>query len=180
MIAIIALGNPGIKYEKTRHNLGRIILDFWIKAHDLAEPSLNKKLKSNIEKSKLHEREIIFGYPETFMNESGRAVKLICDFYKIKPENLWIVHDDLDIKLGGFKIVQGRGSAGHHGIESVMDEINSKNFNRLRVGIQPSQGKPKDPENFVVQNFTEQELAVIVKNLPLLAETIDEIIGRKK
>ena len=142
MTIIVGLGNPGKKYEKTRHNVGFWVID---------------------ELAKQKTRKFIIAKPQTFMNNSGKAVKAMLDFYKAKPENLWVIHDDIDLLLGEFKISKGQGSAGHKGVQSIIKELSSKDFTRLRVGIQPrfQQGKPRNVERFVLQKFDKKEEMII-------------------
>ena len=136
MILIVGLGNLGKKYQNTRHNIGFRVID-----------ALTKTKR----------RGFMLAKPQTFMNNSGKAVKTLVKFYKIKPENLWIIHDDIDLPLGKIKIAKGRGSAGHKGVQSIINELKTKDFNRLRIGICPKTGKPKNVEKFVLQNFTKEE-----------------------
>jgi len=148
MIVIVGLGNPGKKYEKTRHNVGFRVID---------------------ELARIKERGFIIAKPQTFMNNSGKAVKALVNFYKIKPDNLWVVHDDIDLPIGELKIAKGRGSAGHKGVQSIINELKTKDFNRIRVGICPKTDKPKTIDKFVLQNFTKEEEKI-------LKETIKQII----
>ena len=117
---IIGLGNPGKEYERTRHNAGFLFID-----------ELERlKIKITLAKS------------QSFMNESGKAVADLIKFYKIKPENILVVHDDIDILWSNFKFSFGRSSAGHKGVESVIKALKTKNFWRLRIGIQPIRQAP--------------------------------------
>lgn len=142
MILIVGLGNPGKEYEKTRHNAGFRAIDELLK---------NKKEGTVLAK------------PQTFMNNSGQAVFDLAKYYKLKPENIWIIHDDIDLPVGSFKMAKNRGSAGHKGVESVIKYLKTKNFNRIRIGICPKTGKPKTVEKFVLQNFTEEEKKLLDK-----------------
>lgn len=151
MILIVGLGNPGKKYEKTRHNIGFRVID---------------------ELAKTKTKQFIIAKPQTFMNNSGKAVRAVLNFYKLKPENLWIIHDDIDLPIGEIKISKGRGSAGHKGVESIIQELKTKDFNRLRIGICPKTGKPKKIEDFVLQNFTKEEEKIIKE---VIEETIQTI-----
>ncbi len=134
MILVVGLGNPGKKYEKTRHNIGFRVID-QLKPLNLKGVALIK--------------------PKTFMNNSGKAVKSLLKEYKLKPESLIIIHDDIDLPLAKIRIVKNRGGAGHKGVESIIKELKTKNFIRLRVGIQPKTGKPKNLEKFVLQKPNE-------------------------
>ena len=152
MILIVGLGNPGEKYQKTHHNIGFRIID---------------ELKSlNLEKT-------ILAKPQTFMNLSGKAVKSLMRKYKIAINNLWVIHDDIDLPLGKIRIAKNRGAAGHKGVESIIKEIGSKNFIRFRVGIQPKLGKPKNPEKFVLQKFNKQEEKIAKEVIKKTADAIE-------
>jgi PTH1 family peptidyl-tRNA hydrolase len=140
MKIIIGLGNPGKQYKKTRHNAGFIAVD------KLKKAGLNN---------------VVFLEPDTFMNNSGKAVKKIADFYKAETKDIWLIHDDIDLPLGEFKISQGQGSAGHKGVQSVINELKSKDFNRIRIGICPKDGKPQNVENFVLEKFLKTEEKII-------------------
>lgn len=149
MFLIVGLGNPGKKYEHTRHNVGSMVLDA-LKGVELPNAILAK--------------------PQTFMNNSGKAIKSLYTKYKIQnTKYIIVVHDDIDIPLGKIKVSFGRGSAGHKGVESIIKELGTKNFTRVRIGIQPVKGKPKNVETFVLKNFTSKEL-------PLLSKTIDAAV----
>lgn len=133
MKLIVGLGNPGEKYVDTRHNVGFMVVDKL--AHELGGSDIrwenSEKHKANIAKT----GEVILVKPETFMNASGVAVRSIASFYKISSEDVWVVHDDLDLPLGKIRIRVGGASAGHHGIDSIIRELGSDKFVRIRLGI---------------------------------------------
>ena len=143
MFLIVGLGNPGKKYEKTRHNVGFMVID------ELEKKELPKKAK--------------LLKPETFMNNSGIAVNNLMSFYKIKPENLWVIQDDIDLLIGKIRISKNRGSGGHRGIESIIKETGTKDFYRIRIGICPLKGKPEYLEKFVLQSFSKEEEVILNK-----------------
>jgi len=158
---IVGLGNPDKKYENTRHNAGRIVLEGFREKNKFPEWEFNKKANALIS-----EDEATLVLPETYMNKSGTSVK---KFIKNKDEfeNLIVVHDDLDLPLGKFKIVFNRGSAGHKGVESIIDALGTKEFTRVRIGIVSPKLNAKegivssdvgDANDFVLKKFTEAEL----------------------
>lgn len=157
MKIIIGLGNPGKKYEKTRHNIGFLFLDFLAK--NLA-PQLKwqekKSFQAQILKMQLEDKEIYLIKPQTFMNSSGLTVlslkKKFPNFDWSK--DFWVIHDDLDLIFGRIKISFGASSAGHKGVESIINSLNSKNFWRLRLGIGPTH---KPSEIFVLEKFSPEE-----------------------
>ena len=159
MLLIVGLGNPGKEYEKTRHNIGYLVID------ELAKQKTN---------------DVVLLKPQTFMNNSGTAVLAAVNFYKIKPAGLWIIHDDIDLPLGEFKISQNRGSAGHKGVQSIINALGTKNFNRVRIGICPKTGKPKAVEKFVLQNFTKTEEKTIQTVIPQIIDLLKSDFNKSK
>jgi len=153
---IIGLGNPGKEYKNTRHNMGFLFVDALAKKLNAPEFIYEKKLKAEISKSK-----VLIAKPQTFINKSGEAVSALSKFYKIKPENILIVHDDIDILWGNFKFSLGRSSAGHKGVESIIKALKTKNFWRLRIGIQPSIKKHISADKIILKKFTPAELKIL-------------------
>ncbi|MFH1509729.1 MAG: aminoacyl-tRNA hydrolase [Candidatus Nealsonbacteria bacterium] len=153
MFLIVGLGNPGEKYEKTWHNIGFLAVNFFSKKKNFPEFRTNKKLKSEVSENKVEGEKVILAKPQTFMNLSGSAVGSLMNQWKIKNDNLIIIQDDLDLPFGKIRIVRDRGTAGHKGIDSIIKIIGTKDFTRIRVGIQPSYGKPKHPEKFVLRKI---------------------------
>src|SRR3989344_5466832 len=133
---ILGLGNPGGEYANTRHNTGRDAAMYFAEKHDFGEFEADKKSNSLLSRGKVGKSKILVGLPETFMNKSGVAAAKL---FKAKKENtdLVVMHDDLDIQLGRFKISYGKNSGGHKGVESVMRALKTKNFVRIRIGISP-------------------------------------------
>ncbi len=157
MKLIIGLGNPGIKYKKTRHNLGFRVIG------ELAE-KFQSAFNAEISEKRIKNQKIILAKPQTFMNNSGMAVKSIIDYYKIPVKDVIVIHDDIDLPLEEIKIQQGRGSAGHKGVQSVIDYLNSKDFIRMRIGIRPdNEDEIINTEKFVLQKFTSEEEKIIQK-----------------
>lgn len=154
MKLIIGLGNPGKKYENTRHNVGFMVVDElarkWTKGEVKWEE--NRKFKSLI---LAPNPSTLFVKPQTFMNNSGMAVVALVNFYKVGGEDLWIIHDDLDIPVGRIKIAKGKGTAGHHGVASIVEALGSTDFVRFRLGI--ARPNIDDPDKFVLMPFLPQE-----------------------
>ncbi len=154
MKLLIGLGNPGEKYEKTRHNLGFMVVEKFLKDYASVEDTLwtdEKKLKSDIALLDWQPKEgkserIILAKPKTFMNNSGMAVRLIADFYKIQPEDIWVAYDDLDLPVGSMKIRLGGAAGGHHGVESILAHLPSDKFWRFRFGIGLPNGHKQDSD----------------------------------
>lgn len=164
MILIIGLGNPGEGYKDTRHNAGFLVLDSLLKKLTSVEKSVwaeNKKL--NCLTARVGE-DLLLAKPLSFMNAAGEVVAKLVNFYKIPPFGLYLVHDDVDLPLGKIKISLDRGSAGHKGVESVIEKLGTKNFVRIRVGV----GKDRKirTERFVLSPFMfweREKLRTVVK-----------------
>ena len=164
---IVGLGNPGEKYTNTRHNIGFIILDTFF-VHGTDKWLKQAQFKSLVLKTDAS----IFAKPQTFMNNSGEAVSKILNFYKKGPEDLVVIHDDVDLDLGRIKLAKNSGSAGHHGIESIAQHIGTLDFYRLRIGV----GRPVqvgfDIESYVLQAFLQDEKEQILKSFDTFVKTL--------
>lgn len=165
MKLIVGLGNLGEKYHGTRHNLGFVVTEEFVN-HKIPEGnwSLDKKLKSEIAKY----GDLILAKPLTFMNNSGMAVKILADYFKIPVEDIIIIHDELDLPLGKIKVRLGGAAAGHHGVESIIKSLDSDKFTRLRLGIgnlktlsAERKGAHVDTNKFVLETFTSNERAKV-------------------
>jgi PTH1 family peptidyl-tRNA hydrolase len=143
MKLIVGLGNPGEKYAHTRHNLGFTVVDQLLKDYEPVEKTrwdLNAKVKGEIvqfdwQPKEGKEERVILAKPTTYMNNSGMAVVRICEYYKVVPEDLWVVYDELDLPLGSMKIRFGGAAAGHRGVESIINALGTDKFWRFRLGI---------------------------------------------
>lgn len=194
MKLIVGLGNPGLKYDKTRHNLGFLLIEKFLKEFSVGKRivfSKSKKFKAEIceiewnRKSTLGKKlnsmeKVILAKPETYMNNSGMAVKTISDFYKIDSSDIWILHDDLDFVVGGLKIRQGGSSAGHRGIESIIKSLGTDKFWRFRLGI----GKPKNnlrlrnSEDYVLREFDHSETGEVRKLIKRGVSALEEALEK--
>jgi PTH1 family peptidyl-tRNA hydrolase len=171
---IVGLGNPGEQYSSTRHNVGFFVVDELARRWN-STVSLNKwnaqYVSLLIEKEKVH-----LVKPLTFMNLSGRAVVNFFRFYKVIPENLLVVHDDIDMTPGRVKLVKGGGAGGHNGIKSIIETLGIKDFYRLKIGIgRPGNGivHPEFPvDKYVLGNFTKEELEHLQSRYDYLEEGI--------
>lgn len=173
MILIIGLGNPGQKYENTPHNIGRSVLNSWQEATGFSNFSFKKKFNAFVSENNFEGEKIILALPETFMNNSGNAVKTLAANYKIPSANIWVVHDDIDLPLGKIKMVKNRGAAGHKGIESIIKIFRTKNFVRFRIGIKPNSGKNKKAEKIVLQQFNKENKGVVKEVIKKTIEAIE-------
>lgn len=161
MKLIVGLGNPGKKYEQTRHNVGFMALDSLAKELGL-DWNDHKKSKSLLAKGV----DAILLKPQTFMNLSGEAVVAALNFFKLGQEDLIVIHDDLDIELGKIRCTDSSRSAGNNGVQSIIEKLGSQDFRRIRVGIKKPADSPVPAEKYVLEKFTGAELEMINKLLP--------------
>lgn len=173
MKLIIGLGNPGTKYEKTRHNVGFMAADKIANNFKFPSFAFEKKFNAEISKDQIENKSVILAKPQTFMNSSGVSTKAIMDYYKIQENDLIVIHDDLDIKIGDYKNSKDRNSAGHRGVQSIIDNLDSKNFERIRIGI-GVESKDLPTEVFVLENFDKSEISTINDVIGKICEQIKE------
>ncbi len=173
---IIGLGNPGEKYEKTRHNVGRMFVETVRAEGVFPDWSKSKGAKAFYAHGAIMGEETELLLPETFMNRSGETVQYVCKKHAAKPEDFIVVHDDIDLPFGEVKISHGKGAGGNNGVSSIISTLSSKDFVRIRIGIAPKQfltGRVVRPagggalEKFVLKTFSvlerQQLPAVFVK-----------------
>ncbi|MGC9048622.1 MAG: aminoacyl-tRNA hydrolase [Patescibacteria group bacterium] len=173
MILIVGLGNPGKKYDLTRHNLGKTIVKNFAKSFDFPKFKIDKKLKSEISKNNIDNQEIILALPITYMNESGQSLKKLIINYHLSLINLWVIHDDIDLPLGKIRISKNRSSAGHKGVQSIIDYLGTQDFVRFRIGIQTATSKNLSSEKFVLQKFTKNEQKIVQKVIQLTVNALE-------
>ena len=178
MFLIVGLGNPGKEYEKTRHNVGFMVLDEFQKEHDFPDFSPSKKHSSLVSEGILGSTKVLLAKPQTFMNNSGKAVASLkrLSFSELNLfKELVVIHDDIDIPLGKVKVSKGSGSAGHKGVDSIIQSLGTKDFTRIRVGIQPATGKPENVEEFVLMPFQKLELPLLQSALQNAIQTLAKL-----
>ncbi len=163
---ITGLGNPGKSYALTRHNIGFMFLDY-IAQNDCIEPfKISKKLSSALSVNYSSSQKYIFTKPTNFMNNSGLSVITTINFYKTKPEKLIVIHDDLDIKFNKYKKKKKKTASGHNGILSIINHIGTKDFVRVRIGIDNRSEvhkKNQSGADYVLGRFTSEELEQLPK-----------------
>ena len=168
---IVGLGNPKKEYENTRHNVGFMIIDAFGKNHSVSIKK-ERKFLSFCGSSD----EIILAKPTTFMNNSGDAVLKLLSYFKVKQGDLIVVHDEVALDLGKIRISSKRSSAGHHGVESIIQMI-GKDFTRLRIGIGPDPGGDVR-KDFVLDKFNKQEQSLLNKIINISCEALETIISK--
>ena len=185
MYYIVALGNPGEEYEKSRHNAGRIVVDTFVKKQKIEPLEGSKKMKALSGEGKLGKKSYEVIYPETFMNKSWISLKPLITSKK-KAKDMVVVHDDVDLPIGHFKICFGRGSAGHKGVESIIKGSKTNEFARIRVGIcpiAPSGKMKKKPTgdkftDFIIKDFNPKELDMLKKASKKIALALETLIEK--
>jgi PTH1 family peptidyl-tRNA hydrolase len=174
MKLIIGLGNPGEKYQKTRHNIGFILLDLLAEEMNI-NFELNSNLNAEIAEFKQGTEKILLCKPQTFMNNSGQAVSKIINYYKIDLKDILVIQDEIDLPFGKIKFATNSSSAGHKGIQSIVDHLGTQEFQRLRFGINHETTNPLPTEIFVLKNFSQEELETIKNfNPQTLLTTLDK------
>jgi PTH1 family peptidyl-tRNA hydrolase len=173
MKLIVGLGNPGRSYARHRHNIGFICLNHFARTQGIKLDK--KKGLARIGQGKVENNEVVLARPQTFMNDSGQSVSRLVKKFKIAPDDLIVIHDDLDLPLAKIRISFGSGSGGHKGINSIIQEIGSQDFNRIRIGI----GRPSKPEiseddiiDYVLSDFSPAEKRAIDSIIPGVNEAI--------
>lgn len=183
MFYIVGLGNPGEKYEKTRHNVGFMVLDHMVKVLGLPKPFASSQYVGDISEGMIDGQEVTLLYPETFMNKSGSAVKKLVS--KGEEKNLIVIYDDVDLAIGEIKVSFGRGAGGHNGVESIINSLGTKDFVRVRFGIAPRSflglGGAKRPTGeklpkHVLGEFKKRELDDMYDGLETAAAAVQTII----
>ena len=180
---IIGLGNPGKEFLNTRHNIGFLILESLSKKYN-SNFTLKSKLKSWYSEIKINNFTYRLFLPNTFMNNSGEAVKAIVDWYKVDLEQLFIVVDDIDIPLGKIRFRKKGSSGGHNGLKSIIDKLQTQIFNRIRVGIGLSSSftkkKDYDTISFVLGNISSEENLILDKVKLKLIESLEKLHFEKE
>jgi PTH1 family peptidyl-tRNA hydrolase len=170
-LLVAGLGNPGREYERTRHNLGWLVLDELARRNG---GSWRSKFSGSLAEVRLDGLRLALLKPETYMNESGRSVAAAARFFKVEPERLLVVHDDVDLEPGRLQARAGGGLAGHNGLRSLAQDLGSQEFERLRIGVgRPGRGDPRSVSDWVLSGFApEDDLEGLVSRASDAVETI--------
>lgn len=175
----IGLGNPDAQYQKTRHNAGFVVVDALRTKLGMPDFKLQKKFQALISKS----ADIVLVKPQTYMNNSGQAVRAVLDYYNISPNELaeigthelFIVYDDLDIVLGEYKVQFAKGPKVHNGVVSVEQHVSSQKFWHVRVGVDGRMGNRRmSGKDYVLQPFTNEELPIFQKTVQTIVKQLEE------
>ncbi len=181
IILVVGLGNPGTEHQSNRHNVGFLVLDRLNEALNGSNFKMEKKYLSEISENTFSNKRVILVKPQTFMNESGRAISIIKNFYKIPIQKILLVHDDLDLNLGEIKMHK-KGPRVHNGVNSVEKYLdNFEELNRIRIGVENRNTKKKvlQGKEFLLSNFSTQEMEILkqiieTKVIPKIMLFLDE------
>lgn len=172
-ILLVGLGNPGAKYIKTRHNIGFQIIDHL--AHEIQIDFKHfDELMGDLAQAN---KNVLLLKPMTFMNDSGKSVALVAQAFRIHPRNIWVVYDDVDLPLETIRVRTGGGSAGHHGVDSIIERIGTE-FLRVRVGIQKTSGDRIPADQFVLQSFDPMEKTAVDRIVRKVSEMLKTFVDR--
>ncbi|OHA18948.1 MAG: hypothetical protein A2W52_03445 [Candidatus Taylorbacteria bacterium RIFCSPHIGHO2_02_49_25] len=191
MFVLVGLGNPGAEYEHTRHNTGAMVLEVFRKAEELPEWIFDEKLNALVSRGSISslkvkgQKSIVLLKPQTFMNKSGLSIAKLARNKKF-AEQLVIIHDDLDIPFGSYKISFNKSSGGHKGVESIIRAVKTKAFTRVRVGIASSASAikksqdDKTVEKQILSRFTDDQLATLKKLAKQISEGLVVLITESR
>jgi peptidyl-tRNA hydrolase, PTH1 family len=172
-LLVAGLGNPGRDYERTRHNAGWLALDELARRHG---GSWRSKFSGSLSEVRLGDARVALLKPETYMNESGRSLGAAARFFKVEPEQVLVVHDDVDLETGRLQARAGGGLAGHNGLRSLAQHIGSQDFLRLRIGVgRPGRGDPRSVADWVLSPFAPEDDAETL--LSRAANAVEAIVG---
>lgn len=173
MFLVVGLGNPGEKYANTRHNIGFMAADEISRRYNFS--AFKNKFDALVAEGQIGGEKVLLLKPQTYMNLSGNAVVKAALFYKILPENILAVHDDIDLAVGQMKAKRGGGAGGHNGLKS-MDSHITPEYNRIRVGVGHPAGRGAEVADYVLGNFAKAEQPVIAECLSLVPEAVEVLL----
>jgi len=177
-LLVAGLGNPGSEHARDRHNVGWMVVDELARRH---QGSFRGKFRGRLADVRVGDAKLVLLKPETYMNESGASIQAASSFYKLPPEQVLVVHDDVDLVIGRLQARTGGGLAGHNGLRSIAQRLGSQDFLRLRIGVgRPGRGDPRPVADYVLSGFTaEDDAEAIVRRAAdavecLVADGLDE------
>jgi len=178
---IVGLGNPGAKYDRTRHNIGFEIVDALAKSFPGVSIVANKRFQGETGEFRSAGERTVLLKPTTYMNKSGQSVRAVLDWYKLKPDAVLVVYDDMDLPVGKLRMRLSGGAGGHNGMKSIISHLGTKEFPRLRVGV-GSADKSSDPDGAVVSHvlgrFAPDDRKIVDAVIPMAVDAID--LGLRK
>lgn len=176
MKLVVGLGNPGPQYERTRHNVGAMVVDALV-ASAGERWKVHKKSGAQVATARLAGEPVLFARPTTFMNTTGRQVGPLAKFYSVPPDDLIVLHDELDIDFGLVRLKRGGGEGGHNGLRSISQAIGTRDYLRVRLGIGRPPGR-QDPADFVLKPFPAAAQADVELLIGNGAEAVELLVGQ--
>lgn len=179
MFLIVGLGNPGRQYEDTRHNVGFMVVNAIASMYNLTL-SGKPKYKAEIAEGEIAGHKVILCKPQTFMNLSGESVACVATFYKVPPENIIVIHDEIEINNAVIRHKVGGGHAGHNGLKSLESSLGTRNFQRIRLGVGRPDDSRYDISDYVLGRFTNDQFAGIASCIRAIAEHFPLLLTGKR
>lgn len=173
MKLIVGLGNPGNNYQKTRHNIGFVVIDSYLKS--INQVKMMNKFNGEYKDIIINGEKVIFLKPLSYMNLSGEVVKKYIDYFKINIDDLLIIEDDIDLKVGKYKLRQTGTSGGHNGIQNIIDLLETKDIKRLKIGV--GKNSVIDIKDYVLGKFSEEDQNIIDNLIPTTHNIINDFIN---
>jgi PTH1 family peptidyl-tRNA hydrolase len=189
MKIIVGLGNPGERYKNTRHNAGFLAVDFILKFDGYMAARPSHEFKSEVHTlisptaasgQREDGQKIIFLKPQTYMNDSGQALKVICNFYKLDyAKELLVLHDEVDLPFGTYRFTDSSSAAGHNGVKSIIENLGTQDFARIRIGVENRANREQMPTDaFVLQDFTPDELQKLNSDIfPKIKDEVEKFLA---
>ena len=173
MWLVAGLGNPGKKYLLMRHNAGFMAIDSYI--NSIGHPPEKKEHKSLTYSFKIDGEKILMAKPQTFMNHSGEAIQSLCHYYKVDPDHLIVLHDEIEQTFKQIKVQKGRGHGGHNGVRDIHEKLNTNDYYRIRIGVGRPEGS-KEVVNYVLSSFSKQERGELPDILGRVSDAIEGLV----
>ncbi len=170
---VVGLGNPGPTYALNRHNAGYMVLD--LLAERIGAKFKSHRTRSDVLETRVAGQPVILAKPRSYMNDSGGAVKALCDFYKVGPDRLVVVHDELDLPYGVLRLKFGGGDNGHNGLKSVSRVLGTRDYYRVRLGVGRPPGR-QDPAVYVLRDFSPTERKELALNVERAADAVQDLL----
>ena len=172
-LLIAGLGNPGREHAGDRHNVGWLVVEELARRHD---GSFRSKFSGRLAETRMADARVALLEPETYMNDSGRSISAAARFFKVAPENVLVVHDDVDLEVGRLQARAGGGLAGHNGLRSIAEILGTQEFLRLRVGVgRPGRGDPRPVADYVLSPFTAEDDADVI--VARAADAVESVLA---
>lgn len=177
MRLIVGLGNPGKEYLKTWHNIGFMAIDSLADSFKFPNFKMEKKMPAKTALKDITGQKTILAKPQTYMNNSGLAVVSLAKYYKIKPADIIIIHDDIDLPLGRIKIAKNSSAGGHNGVKSIIQYLKTQDFIRIRIGVATPQKEKMDSADYVLVKIGSQQSDQVKKTIKKTASAVVETVG---